>query len=83
MNTLSWITVLGNIYGFSLCFVITVKLIIIFLGIYGFTSREGTYSDIDDKKVADICFEMIKRLILCSIIPILILIFVPLILYMV
>lgn len=82
MSTPYWITVLGNIYGFSLCFVITVKLIIIFLCIYGFTSREDTHTDIEDRKTADICFEMVKRLILCSIIPILILIFVPLILYM-
>lgn len=80
MITLYWNTTLGNIYGFCLGFVITVILIIIFLTIYGFISRKGTYTDIEDRKTADICFGIIKRLILCSIIPILILIFVLLIL---
>lgn len=48
--------------------------------IYGFTSRKGTYTDIEDKKKADIFFEKVRILRLCSIIPILILIFVLLIL---
>lgn len=77
MSTLYWIAVLGNLCTMSSCILFILVLAIILLCVHAFATGAGAYADEEDKKEADIYYRRARKLALCSIIPILILTFVP------
>ncbi len=77
MSTLYWITVLGNLYTLSVWVLCILIVAIIFLGTYAIATETGDYADEEDKEEAHIYYKKAGKLALCSIIPTLILIFVP------
>lgn len=77
MSTLYWIAVLGNLYTLSFWALSILIVAIILLGIYTIVKATDAYADEEDKAEARIYYKIVKKLALCSIIPILILTFVP------
>lgn len=77
MRTLYWIAVLDNLCTMSSCILFILVLAIILLFVYAFATGTDAYADEEDKKEADIYYRRARKLALCSIIPILILTFVP------
>lgn len=77
MSTLYWIIVLGNLYTLSVWVLCILIVAIIFLGTYALATETGDYVDEEDKAEAHIYYNRVRKLALCSIIPTLILIFVP------
>lgn len=76
METLYWITVLGNLYALSGYILAILIVTILSLGTYVLATL-ADYAYEKDKARARMCCKKIKKLALCSIIPILILTFVP------
>lgn len=77
MSTLYWITVLGNLCTLSFWALVILIVVIISLGTYALVTVADAYADEEDKAKARICCKRVGKLALCSIIPILILVFVP------
>lgn len=77
MSTLYWITVLGNLCTLSGWTLGILIVAILLLGTYAIAIATGDYADEDDKAEARKYYKITKKLALCSIIPILILTFVP------
>lgn len=77
MNALYWITVLSNLCTLSFGVLSILIIVIILLGTYAFATGTGDYADEEDKAEAKKYYRITKKLALCSIIPTLILTFVP------
>lgn len=77
METLYWITVLGNLYNLSFVVLTILIVAIMFLSIHAFTTGTSDYADEEDKAKAKKYYSITKKLALCSIIPIFILTFIP------
>ena len=77
MKILYWITVLGNLCTLSGWTLGILIVAILLLGTYAIATATSDYADEDDKAEARKYYKITKKLALCSIIPILILTFVP------
>ncbi len=77
MSALYWITVLGNLCTLSFWALVLLTVAILLLGTYALVTVADAYADEEDKVKAHTSYKLVGKLALCSIIPILILTFVP------